>query len=147
MMIMAALLSLAAQENRPIPWPGLPRNPTYRMTTELTCEGHGTYVWVVENRAFHSILIASTLNGAPVELRSATEALPDAMRRLRDVAIQPYGCYPVSGAAVRVLGVDKVSTSATYGEQVSFDFQAEINCERRRAITARDIGCRPQDRR
>lgn len=147
MIIMMALLSLAAQEDRPIPWPGLPRNPTYRMTTELTCEGDGTYAWVVENRPFHSVLLASTLNGAPVELRSRTEALPEAMRRLREVAIQPFACRSGSGAAVRVSGIDTVSTSATYGEQVTFDFQAEINCERRRAVSARDIGCRPEDQR
>ena len=145
MMIMMALLSLAAQQERPIPWPGLPRSPTYRMTTELTCEGDGTYVFVVENRGFHSRLLTSTLNGTPLELRSRTEALPDAMRRLRDVAIQPFACRQGSGAAVQVSGIDTVSSSTTYGQRVTFDFQAEINCERRRAVSERDIGCRPED--
>lgn len=147
MIITLALLSMTAQDTRPIPWPGLPRTPTYRMTTELTCEGDGTYVFVVENRPFHSVLLTSTLNGAPVELRSGTEALPDAMRRLRDVAIQPFGCRRGSGVAVQVSGVDKVSTSDTYGEQVTLNFQAEINCDRRRAVSERDIGCRQQAQR
>jgi hypothetical protein len=144
MIIMMALLSMAVQEGRPIQV-GLPHGPTYRMTSELTCEGDGTYVWVVENRPFHSVLIASTLNGAPVEVKSGTETLPEAIGRLRDVAIHPLACRRGSGAAVNVSGVDMISTSATYGEPVTIDLQAEINCERRRAISAHDVGCRPED--
>ncbi len=145
MILMMMLLSLSAQEDRSVPSAGLPRSPTYRTTTELTCEGDGTYVFVVENRGFVSRLITSTLDGAPVELRSTTGTLRDAMARLRDVSVQPSMCRRGSGAAVQVWGNDTVSSSSTYGERVTLGFQAEINCERRRAVSERDIGCRSED--
>lgn len=147
MMFMMALLSMTAQQDFTVPWPGLPRSPTHRTTTELVCEGEGTYLFVVENRGFVSRLIESSLNGEPVELRSRTGTLQDSVGRLRDVSIQPIMCRGGSGAAVRVWGVDTVRSSPTYGERIWYSVQAEINCERRRAVSVRDIGCRPEDER
>jgi hypothetical protein len=145
MMLMMMLLSLSAQEDRIALSGGLPQSPRYRTTTELTCEGDGTYVFVVENRGFRLPLLTSTLNGAPVELRSTTGTLQGSMQRLRDVSVEPITCRGGSGAAVRVWGTDSVPSSSTFGERVTFGFQAEINCERRRAVSERDIGCRPED--
>lgn len=145
MILMSMLLNLAAQEDKIALSGGLPQSPTYRTTTELTCKGEGKYVFVVENRGFRLSLITSTLNGAPVELKSTTGTLQGSMQRLRDVLVEPISCRGGSGAAVRVWGTDRVPSSSTFGERVTFSFQAEINCERRRAISERDIGCRPED--
>ncbi len=147
MMLAMMLLSLSAQDDRIALSGGLPQSPTYRTTTELTCEGEGKYVFVVENRGFRLSLITSTLNGAPVELRSTTGTLQGSLERLRDILIEPIRCRGGSGAAVRVWGTDRVPTSSTFGERVTLGFQAEINCERRRAVSERDIGCRPEDGR
>lgn len=147
MILMSMLLSLAAQEDKIALSGGLPQSPTYRTTTELTCKGEGKYVFVVENRGFRLSLITATLNGAPVELRSTAGTLQDSAQRLRNVSVEPISCRGGSGAAVQVWGTDRVPTSTTFGERVTLGFQAELNCERRRAISERDIGCRPEDGR
>ncbi len=147
MMLAMMLLSLSTQEDRISLSGGLPQSPAYRTTTELTCEGEGKYVFVVENRGFRLSQITSTLNGAPVELRSTTGTLQGSVKQLRDLSVEPIMCRGGSGAAVRVWGIDRVPSSNTFGERVMFGFQAEINCERRRAVSKRDIGCRPEDGR
>lgn len=147
MMLAMMLLSLSAPEDRIALSGGLPQSPTYRTTTELTCEGEGKYVFVVENRGFRLSNITSTLNGAPVELKSTTGTLQGSVQLLRDVSVEPIMCRGGSGAAVRVWGIDRVPSSSTFGERVTLGFQAEVNCERRRAISERDIGCRPEDGR
>jgi len=147
MMLTMMLLSLAAQGDKVPLSGGLPQSPAYRTTTELTCEGEGKYVFVVENRGFRLSHITATLNGAPVELKSTAGTLQDSAQRLRNVSVEPISCRGGSGAAVQVWGTDRVPTSRTFGERVTLGFQAELNCERRRAVSAQDMGCRSSDGR
>jgi hypothetical protein len=147
MMLAMMLLSLSAQDSRVPLSGGLPQSPAYRATTELTCQGAGKYVFIVENRGFRLSRITSTLNGVPVELRSTIGTLQGSTERLRDVMIEPIGCGVGSGAEVRVWGTDRVSTSSTFGERATLSFQAVIDSENRRAISERHMGCRPEDQR
>ncbi|MEO7178619.1 MAG: hypothetical protein ABIW83_07230 [Allosphingosinicella sp.] len=146
MMLAMMLLSLAAQEDKIALSGGLPQSPTYRSTTELTCEGEGKYVFVVENRGFRLSQITATLNGEPVELKSTTGSLQGSVHLLRDITVEPITCRGGSGAAVRVWGTGRVSSSSDFGERVALGFQAEINCERRRVIYPQDMGCSSEGR-
>ncbi|HEX8466797.1 MAG TPA: hypothetical protein VF620_03210 [Allosphingosinicella sp.] len=146
MMLTLMLLSLAAQGDKVPLSGGLPQSPTFRTTTELTCEGEGKYVFVVENRGFRLAQITATLNGEPVELKSLTGTLQGSVQLLRDITVEPIMCRGGSGAAVRVWGIGRVPSSSTFGERVALDFQAEINCERRRVIYPQDMGCSSEGR-
>lgn len=145
MILLTMLLSLSAHEDRIALSGGLPQSPTYRTTTELTCEGEGKYVFVVENRGFRLAQITATLNGEPIELKATTGTLQGSVHLLRDITVEPIMCRGGSGAAVRVWGTGRVPSSSDFGERVVLGFQAEINCERRRVIYPQDMGCRPED--
>jgi|GEM_PF-5932988 len=125
MLLMAVLLGISAQDSLITLTHPRPR-AVYRTTIELPCGEDGTYVFAVENGGTASRLLTSTLDGEPVELRSDSASLRDAVQRLRDVSIHPMTCLYGAGALVVVHGVDTDSASGTYGERVRLGFRAEL---------------------